>query len=107
MASARPWNAMLIAAEGKSSMIPAAAALLRERKHSPFIPADAGIQPLPNRTTYDFGKDWVPASAGTSGLWETPPHFGGLNSFQGSLTLGILSNSTLASLPSFISTLRM
>ena len=29
--------------------------------------ASAGIQPLPNRTTYDRGKDWVPASAGTNG----------------------------------------
>jgi hypothetical protein len=33
----------------------------------PFIPADAGIQPLPDRTTSVLGKDWVPASAGTNG----------------------------------------
>jgi hypothetical protein len=36
-------------------------------QHFPFIPADAGIQPLPNRTTCNLGKDWVPASAGMSG----------------------------------------
>jgi len=29
-------------------------------------------------------------------------HFGGFNSFHGSFTFGIVSNSTLASLPSFI-----
>lgn len=34
-------------------------------------------------------------------------YFGGFSSFQGSFTFGIESNSTLASLPSFISTLRM
>ena len=34
-------------------------------------------------------------------------YFGGLNSFHGSFTFGIVSNSILASLPSFISVLRI
>jgi hypothetical protein len=33
----------------------------------PLIPADAGIQTLPNCTDFGSGKAWVPASAGTSG----------------------------------------
>jgi len=33
----------------------------------PLIPADAGIQTLPNCAGVQCGKGWVPASAGTSG----------------------------------------
>ena len=36
-------------------------------QHSPFVPADAGTQPLPNRTTCDWSKAWIPASAGMNG----------------------------------------
>ena len=36
-----------------------------------------------------------------------PAYFGGLSSFHGSLTLGMVSNSTLASLPSRFSTRRI
>jgi len=38
-----------------------------EPHHPPFVPADAGTQPLPNRTTFNLGKDWIPASAGMTG----------------------------------------
>src|ERR1700722_19370829 len=34
---------------------------------SPFAPADAGPQPLPNRTAFNGDKAWIPASAGTNG----------------------------------------
>ena len=35
----------------------------------PLIPADAGIQTLPHRTSVRFDKVWIPASAGMSG-WD-------------------------------------
>jgi hypothetical protein len=38
----------------------------------PLIPADAGIQALPNCTDVQWGKGWVPASARTSG-WNAVP----------------------------------
>src|ERR1700691_2629226 len=33
----------------------------------PFVPADAGTQPLPDSKAVRFGKDWIPASAGMNG----------------------------------------
>jgi hypothetical protein len=33
----------------------------------PLIPADAGIQTLPNGMDFQWGKGWIPASAGMSG----------------------------------------
>jgi hypothetical protein len=33
----------------------------------PFVPADAGTQPLPNPRDLRFIKGWIPASAGMSG----------------------------------------
>jgi hypothetical protein len=38
----------------------------------PLIPADAGNQPLPHRTSVQFGKVWIPASAGMSGCGNSP-----------------------------------
>ena len=35
----------------------------------PLIPADAGIQTLPSCMDFQWGKVWVPASAGTNG-WQ-------------------------------------
>jgi hypothetical protein len=34
---------------------------------SPLVPADVGIQPLPNRTDFGSGKAWIPTSAGMIG----------------------------------------
>jgi hypothetical protein len=42
---------------------------VKELPH-PLIPAEAGIQTLPNRTDVLWGKVWIPASAGMSG-WRT------------------------------------
>src|SRR5580704_14222115 len=39
----------------------------------PLIPADAGIQTLPNCMDFASGKAWVPASAGTSGRRSSRP----------------------------------
>jgi len=41
----------------------------KELQH-PLIPADAGIQTLPNCMDVQWGKGWVPASAGTNG-WRS------------------------------------
>jgi hypothetical protein len=39
----------------------------------PLVPADAGTQqPLPKSQTVHFGKDWIPASAGMSGVCWAP-----------------------------------
>src|SRR6202051_3141786 len=78
---ARPWNAMLIAADRRSSMV-----------------SSSAVACGPSRR----GRRAQPAHAP---MQET--YFGGFCSFHGSLTLGIVSNSTLASLPSFISVLRI
>ena len=40
----------------------------------PLIPADAGIQTLPNCMGVNGAKDWVPASAGTSGRRDLVLH---------------------------------
>jgi hypothetical protein len=39
---------------------------------APLVPADAGTQTLPNRQAMRFGKDWIPASAGMSGMLRAP-----------------------------------
>ena len=78
MASARPWKPMLIAADRKLS-----------------IPENAAICAVK-----------VSAADAPTGL-DVNRYFGGFSSFHGSFTFGIESNSTLASLPSFISILRM
>src|ERR1700730_7647974 len=71
---------MLIAADRKSPMVSSSAGVRPSRRCRRAQPADAPMQ-------------------------ET--YLGGFCSFHGSLTLGIVSNSTLASLPSFISVLRI
>src|SRR5580704_11219595 len=121
MASARPWKAMLTTAAEISVMD-------AECGNRPTAPAPRSSAPAcdsscprkrasskrrppqfyllggwllgrpPSRTTTTDRACLVPLR------WEIDRlHFGGLSSFHGSFTLGIVSNSTLASLPSFIS----
>src|SRR5215469_15985702 len=104
MASARPWKAMLTTAAKASVML--------------YLPLEGGGRP---RERSERGRVGVIGSAqAMSFVYHPTPlasaslrratlplqgrvdHFGGFNSFHGSFTFGIVSNSTLASLPSFI-----
>ena len=63
---------------GTAMMMARRRAILPTRLHResqelphPLIPADAGIQTLPNCTDVQVGKGWFPASAGRAG-GDTP-----------------------------------
>src|SRR5262249_29236803 len=122
IAKARPWKPMLITAESVSAIrlprlgrpsqpgpLPAtpAPALGRGRARESFAPAalqtirPSGATRPEAVTAYDVENTW----AARRDAYR--PHFAGFSSFHGSLTWGIVSNSTLASLPLTFSTRRI